>query len=249
MESAAFWNNASASGTYPSLIDSFGQPTGTTLTFAANFYTTADVAPATGDQRMMASHVGSLADSFTIQLTGVPPSYVDATYDLIVYFGAKDGSTYGPSFSVGGPTLFIRDANGTWDGVHRESTATTAAAAVQGENHVRFRNLSSADLVLTIRRGGGAQRYGISGLQIVAHPPIEPEPIRIPTILPTLATTDWRLSFTSDPSLTYQLLRAESPNGPWDPFGDPIRGDGSEIDLTLPVPTKPHEFFRLEISR
>ncbi|MGC9452456.1 MAG: hypothetical protein ACP5I4_13545 [Oceanipulchritudo sp.] len=114
---------------------------------------------------------------------------------------------------------------------------------------MRFRNLSATDLVLTINKGTGAQRYGISGLQIVANQAAEPEPVPVPAVHIARDGADWRISFFSEENLSYQLYRTESLTGSWDPVGDPMIGDGAEMILLVPISEVPREFFRLEIIR
>jgi len=248
VEPVSNWNNCSSNGTYPGLLNYDGITTTASLSFSGNRYTTQDTLLATGDQQMMASHVGTLSTSFTLHFSGIPSDFVEAGYDLIAYFGAKDSSNYTPNFTLNGETLVIRDNVGTWDGVHRESVAQTAAEAVVGNNYVRFRNLSLTDFSLLVSKNSGAQRYGISGLQIVKAPseiPGDPFP---PTVRLRHGISGMELLMTSEVGKMYQLQKSSSLMDGWQDVGSALNGNGSSLTIPLPAMVGNREFYRVMIT-
>lgn len=110
-----------------------------------------------------------------------------ATYDVYVYWGGRTPQETVPATMtvafqlwdgaawVTSGTKYIRDNNRVWDGTYDESTATTAAAAVDGNEYVVFRGVTASTFRVSATMG---QRTGICGLQIVEQvPALPPAPI------------------------------------------------------------------------
>jgi PKD repeat protein len=170
------WNNLSG-GVLNNLRDASGHETAASISHQGTLYNynTDDDPSLSGDHRMMSTSRGSLGASFSVDVSGLPAAFGSGTYDVIVYFGGHRDETFLPRYSIGSTQYVIRDAQTTWDGVHRRSTATTSAAAQQGHNYVRFEGISGTSFTLNVDQNNGARRYGISGLQIVLNES-EPEP-------------------------------------------------------------------------
>ncbi len=224
----ARWNNVTSSSA-TNLVNHLGLPTGVAVQLSGNqinSYSTADNPAISGDHRMMSSYRGTLAATFTVNITGLPEAYLSSGYDLIVYFGGRnDGATYTPEYVVETQKRYLRDNSGTWDGVHRESTATSSVAAPTNCNYVRWRGLKSNTLVLTVNQNDGPQRYGISGLQIVQRTPPP-----VPVVDLALQGTSMQFTFNSLPGVIYQLCSSSTLDQPvanWSPSGAEFNGDGT----------------------
>jgi PKD repeat protein len=170
VEAAARWNNVTTAGAN-GLIDGAGITTNTNLeAFSGSGYSTGDDASLGADHRMMKSYVGTLSTEMSLQINHLPNSFAENGYDVIVYFGGSREETFSPKYVIGELSFVLKDDTTTWSGNHSRSTATTTATATVGHSYVRFENLSSSGFSLLIDRNSGAQRYGISGLQVVRKP-------------------------------------------------------------------------------
>lgn len=99
-----------------------------------------------------------------------------ATYDVYVYWGGRtpqesvpmtmtvDFQLWDGAAWVTAETKYIRDSDRVWDGTYNESTATSAAAATDGNEYVVFRGVTAATFRVSAASG---VRTGICGLQIV----------------------------------------------------------------------------------
>lgn len=182
----ANWNNV---GTSASNLKDDGNSTtaasanvsGTTYVYSSTLIGTSN-----GDQKLMKSSRGALSASFSIAVSGLPSEFTTQGYKVYVYWGGHDGAaTRTPSYTLNGQTFFMRDNNGTWNGTHALSAASTAASAVQDNNYVLFSNQTASSLTLSVAQGGGGQRYGVCGMQIVTG---EPE-TRVTTLDNTVSET------------------------------------------------------------
>jgi hypothetical protein len=76
--------------------------------------------------------------------------------------------------------------------------------------------------------------------------------ILLPDIAPTVAGgiegTNLLMSWTTLSGITYQIYSSTNLVD-WIPYGDPIIGDGSAVELQLPMNADPTEFFRVKASR
>jgi PKD repeat protein len=254
VEPRAFWNNLNTTATVADLLDSDGAPTSVSVMCdAGNKYTTEDTVFETGDQKMMGSIRGTLAGSFTVNIAGIPGAYQASGYDVIVYFGGKDSSTYVGEYIIDGQARYIRDNIGTWDGTHRESTATSAATAAVGDNFVRWNGLQAGSFSMLVNRAG-AQRYGISGMQIVKKsslPPLTPGQKRA---WMERDPDEWVIAIPSVAGYEY-ALRMETTLGTdpdvWIPVGFPVSGDGSVLEFRVSkasYPADPMRFFIIVIT-
>jgi hypothetical protein len=176
------WNNSTANNELLTTLVDSGTATvaGATAVFSTTTYgytnsTTTQPAPLDDDSKMMRSHrAGSNTTSMTATVNGLTYS----TYDVYVYWGGRTtGESVPATMTVElqlltsgtfgtQQTRYITDANRAWDGSYNESTATTSAAAVDGNEYVVFRNLTTPEFRI---RASGPTRTGISGLQVVEH--------------------------------------------------------------------------------
>ncbi len=254
VEPRAFWNNVNSTATLANLLDSDGMTTTAAVVCSAgNNYITADTVLDTGDQKMMKSYRGTQSAQFTVTLNGLPATYQARGYDLIVYFAGRDNANYTPEYAVGTEKRYLRDNNGTWDGVHRESTAAATSEAPWGHNYVRWRGLTTESITLTVKQNGGAQRYGISGLQVI---PRAREPLTFSQKLAEveLDPNDWVIVIPSVYGWHYELRQSPSlgshPTG-WPLAAGPVAGDGSVLEFRLPkvlFPAEPTRFFVIVIK-
>jgi hypothetical protein len=130
--------------------------------------------PMTDDAKMMRSMRALSNDgSMFVTVSQVP----FATYDVYVYYGGRTIGENVPSTMTinyqlqqtpgvwsNSQTRYIRDDNRSWDGSYNESTATTAAEAVDGNEYVVFRNVTASSFRI---RANSGNRTGFCGFQIV----------------------------------------------------------------------------------
>lgn len=175
------WNNSTLNNeVLPNVADDAGNPTPINISFSSTAFGYANntgtlAAPMDDDAKMMRS-TRALSNSGV--MAAVADQILFETYDVYVYWGGQTGSESVPAVMTvelqldsGGTwqtleTRYIRDTNRVWDGTYEESTATSAAEAVDGQEFVVFRNLTSPSF--RIRSTCGV-RAGISGFQIVEH--------------------------------------------------------------------------------
>lgn len=178
---AANWNNSTTNNqVLTDILDQTGTSTPIDISFANTAFgyinsTGVLAAPLADDAKMMRG-TRALSNGSTMAVAAAQVSY--SAYDVYVYWGGQtNGETVPATMTVelqadvGGTwvtqeTRYIRDNNRVWDGTYEESTATSAAAAVDGQEYVVFRNLSAP--TFRIRSTCGV-RAGISGFQIVEH--------------------------------------------------------------------------------
>jgi len=176
---AANWSNSTTNNqTLTDIVDHSGNPTTIDIAFVNTAFgyvnsTPALAAPLDDDAKMMRS-TRALSNGSTMAFVASQVPY--GSYDVYVYWGGQtNGETVPATMTVelqadvGGTwvtqeTRYLRDTNRSWDGTYDESTATSAATAVDGEEYVVFRNLASP--TFRIRSICGV-RAAISGFQIV----------------------------------------------------------------------------------
>lgn len=177
----ANWSNStSGSQTLSDVVDSLGAATTADVTFGNTSYgytnnTGTLAAPMDDDAKMMRGQRGqSNGSTMSATVAQVPAEYT--TYDVYVYWGGRTPQESVPatmtvnfqlwngSAWVTSETKYIRDDNRVWDGTYNESTATSSAAAVDGNEFVVFRNVTAGTFRVSATCG---VRTGISGLQIV----------------------------------------------------------------------------------
>jgi len=176
---ATNWNNVNKrqgrKGVTLSDVD--GNVTGATLSMSGHLYNyTQATSGGTADHHMMRSSVGSLSNSVDVVVEGLDAS---TPYDVIVYWGGPGADRRGdfkPLYELTNPSTsqtFALAASQTkssahlWDGVFEQSTASVVADAPIGADYIRFSNVTGSSFNLTVHRNQGAQRFGLSGLQIV----------------------------------------------------------------------------------
>ena len=214
---ASWWNNSTVNNeVLTNVVDSDGHATTVDFVFANTPYgydnaTAALAAPLDDDAKMMRSQrARSNEGRMAVAAQEIPY----ATYDVYVYWGGRKVSETVPSTMavnlqlwngsawVIQDTKFIRDDDRAWDGTYDESTATTAAAATDGNEYVVFRNLT-ANTFRILTEGG--VRSGLSGLQIVAEAPAESE-----ANAPAITSADSAGGTYGEP-FSYQIVATESP--------------------------------------
>ena len=224
----ANWNNVGSSAI--NLKDDTGTPTIAEVGFPdiTYAYSSADIVT-TPDQAMMKSFRGDIGDQDFI-FRNLPDSFVINGYDVYIYWGSHQTAVvHTPSFTIGSQTFYLRDTTDTWDGTHTLSTATTAAAAVDGDNYVLFTGLHLVDLTVQVKRGGGAQRIGISGIQFVstgpaATVPVAPSGLSARPVNDTMVRLNW-----SDNS--------NSETGSWQTIATLPESTSSYVDRSLTAST------------
>lgn len=243
VEPASRWNNVGTG--MAQLVDGAGNVTQAALaSFSASNYTTQDDPDQSGDHRMMQSYRGTLGQSFSLTLENLPAVFTQDGYDVIVYFGGSRNDSYAPKYSINDQSFVLKDNQNTWSGTHSRSTATTAAEAENGHSYVRFENLSDASFTLLIERDTGAQRYGISGMQIIRRTP-EPPP-RIELNLNDSGTNTLRIQSVTGRQYQLQssvnLLLGEEG---WVNEGHVAAGTGAALDIPMIPPASGGKFYRI----
>lgn len=178
---AAHWNNSTENNeVLTNVIDSQGVATTADLTFGNTAFlytnnTPAHADPMTDDAKMMRTQRGRSNQS-TTSVTAAQVPY--SAYDVYIYWGGRSSGESVPVVMTVGFQLwdgsawitqeakYIRDTDRTWSGTYSESTATSAAEAVNGHDYVVFRNVTANTFRVTT---AAANRVGLSGLQIVAQ--------------------------------------------------------------------------------
>lgn len=125
------------------------------------------------DAKMMKTQRG-MSNSGSMSIVAKQVPY--ATYDVYVYWGGRTPTETVPAtmtihFQADNAgtwtttqTKFIKDADHRWDGTYNESPATSATTAIDGEEYVVFRNITTPTFKLLATTG---VRTGICGIQIV----------------------------------------------------------------------------------
>lgn len=183
------WNNTPNDGAeqtqMSNLMDDSGAATtadvqGESMPFGYVNNTPALAAPVDDDAVMMRTMLGESHNNWGRRLLVSDIPY--AVYDVYVYFGGANSNSDVPyvmnvsydtvtgsdTYTQVGDTLYMRDANRQWDGTYNESTATSAAAAVDGQEYIVFRGMMAEDI--RIRADAVGERSGLSGIQIVEVP-------------------------------------------------------------------------------
>ncbi|MBI5426441.1 MAG: fibronectin type III domain-containing protein [Opitutae bacterium] len=172
---SANWNNSTeANQTLVNVNAGNGAPTTADFVFSQTaFYYSNDTVGSSPDVKLMRGQRGSPDNA---QQTATVAQVPFSSYDVYVYWGGRASTRSVPltmaisfrlwdgSAWVTNETKFIRDTNRTWDGSYNESTATTAASAVDGQEYVVFRNVTASTFLI---HAGADIRAGISGIQIV----------------------------------------------------------------------------------
>lgn len=171
----ANWNNSTVGN---EALANVNDSTGAVTTADVSFGTTSfsynnNTTGTTGDVKMMRSQ---RSGSNTTTMTATAAQVPYATYDVYVYWGGRtplepvpmtmtvNFQLWNGTAWVTSETKYIKDSNRVWDGTYNESLATTAAAAVDGEEYVVFRNVTATGFRISATSG---VRTGICGLQIV----------------------------------------------------------------------------------
>ncbi len=175
------WNNSTAANQpVTNAPDDLGSATTADVTFTNASFTYLNATAGTSpDAKMMRSQRG-LSNGSTMTATTAQVPY--ARYDVYVYWGGRTTQESVPATMtlnlqkwngaawVTAETKYIRDTNRTWSGTYVESTATSAAEAVDGQDYVVFRGVTDATFRVSATLGS---RAGISGFQIVEQVPVQ----------------------------------------------------------------------------
>jgi hypothetical protein len=172
---AANWNNSTVNNELlPNVKDGSGLVTTADISFGTTAFSYNNNTTGTSpDVKLMRSQrAGSNTTSMITNASQVPY----ALYDVYVYWGGRTSlesvpATMSVDFQLWNGTTwvsnqikYIKDGNHTWDGTYNESTATSAATAVDGNEYVVFRNVTATSFKIVATTG---VRTGISGFQIV----------------------------------------------------------------------------------
>lgn len=163
-----FWNNLAEpisnqllsdnqGNTYSMSVSSTGTRTFTNRTFPVD----------NGNARMLSAQWFGNGSSGSYTLSQIPYDL----YDIYIYFGGVRGAPPRTQrITVNGQSKFIRDDTGGWNGVLEESTATSAATAVDGPAYVVFHGLNTSSLTVALSE---MSDFGLAGIQIVNTSPRE----------------------------------------------------------------------------
>jgi hypothetical protein len=172
----ANWNNADATtsgdGALAGLVDAAGNPTLAGVSY--NFHGTGDQAASlpylSGDDQLARGNLQDRAvvGGSTLTVTNIPY----ALYDLLIYNDGNNGAEERvASFTLGGQTVFIRDASRLSSaGLYAEAAGTADdGAATPAGNFVRFRNLTADNITVQVAAGSstGTARAHVIGFQLV----------------------------------------------------------------------------------
>ena len=218
----ANWNNSTSTNeTLLGLTDGFGAVTPAGVAFnKTDFAYTTNTAATSPDTKMMRSQRGTpSATNQVATFSNVPY----ASYDIYVYWGGRAASQSTPvammvEFQLPSGSAwntndakYIRDTDRQWDGTYDESTALTAADAVDGQEYVVFRNVTSASFrILTT----AASRAGMTGIQIVEKigavtddtPPTVPTGLTASDITASAFSLSWTESTDDVGVVLYEIL-------------------------------------------
>jgi chitodextrinase len=172
---AAHWNNSTVNNqSLSNVVDSTGAATTTHVSFGTTPWSYNNSTTGTnGDAKMMRSY---RAGSNTTSIVSTSSQIPYALYDVYVYWGGRrtgdtvpvtmavDFQLWNGSAWVSNQIKYIKDGNHEWDGTYDESTATTAGAAVDGNEYVVFRNVTATTFKVVVTT---AVRVGFCGFQIV----------------------------------------------------------------------------------
>ncbi|MCU0796550.1 MAG: fibronectin type III domain-containing protein [Akkermansiaceae bacterium] len=177
--SATHWNTASgASGSLASLVQNNGSPSAALVQWScANLWSTA-IPDAAGSSRMMKGYLDTTDTSTTsITVSGLPPGYTSAGYDVYLY---ADGGNSGTSdkqgqYTLGGTMITVTDPPGA------DFNGTFILSNNGKGNAIVFSDQRDPGFTLTAKANpqetGG--RAPVNGMQIVgrvaARPPLPPK--------------------------------------------------------------------------
>jgi hypothetical protein len=169
------WTTSTSNNqTLSNLVNDSGAATTADVTFSNTAFSyTNSTTGTTGNAKLMRA-MRALSNNSAISGTVTQIPY--AAYDVYVYWGGRTtGETVPATMTLelqqlsGGvytttQTKYIRDDNRVWDGTFDESAATTAGAAVDGQEYVVFRNVTTPEFRVRSTMG---VRTGFNGFQIV----------------------------------------------------------------------------------
>ena len=211
------WNNLRSNAEAGAVLDNQGQsvPVSVTATGTRNFRNATQPVD-NGLARMLGTQWFANGSSATYTIGDIPY----ALYDVYVYFaGARGSPPRTQRITVGGVSKFIRDDTGAWNGVLEESTATSAADAVDGPAYVVFRDVSAADLVISFTEMSDP---GAAGIQIVSAEGANLRPSALFAATPTEGQAPVTVNFDGSASF--------DPDGFIETYEWDFLGDGSWVE-------------------
>ena len=130
-----------------------------------------------GDNKLMNGYIDSSAGNpqTTVSIAGLPSSFTNAGYTVVVYFGSDGNDRTGKITVEGGETYSyssFSEQGGDFPGAYTQTTDT--ADGEPQANYAVWSGLSSADVNITLDRG--SNNSGIHGFQIITDSGA-PEPV------------------------------------------------------------------------
>jgi hypothetical protein len=196
----ANWNNApSTNGTTSNLVLSTGAATTASVTASGsnNPWSLPDPVPFTTDGTLMRGYLDSSSTSTTtVNVSGLPAAFANSRYNVWVYFdGDNGGDNRVSSFTIGGTTLFGRDAantnfSGTFVQVPSSSNTNQQANTPAG-NYIVFFGVTGPSFTITTTpqfSTSATLRAPLNALQIELAPVPEPGSL---TLLGAAAASLW----------------------------------------------------------
>jgi PKD repeat protein len=227
------WNSFNSGSSLSQLRDSRGDVTPATVTTSASGrYTHSIVSEDDPNDRLVSVVIGHIAQgTVTTTISQVPYNM----YDVYVYWGggtSAGGTTEVLSVSDGSQTLFMRGREGEWDRLLSESTATSAASAVGGNEYVVFRGKMGPEVTITTGWNDNRNRNGPAAIQIVDRSDLVSDPIALFDLTPPSGIAPLPVNF--DASLSFAMGSIVEYRWDWNGSG--------EVDHVSTSPVASHVF-------
>ena len=173
---SAYWVNTGENDLAAGEVyDNQGFATQVTVTLPTNTSRGDAAAPeTTGDHKMLKTYDRAW-DNYKLNIGNIPSSFTSNGYTVIAYWNTHTTGNRYSNITINGVTKVIYDNSSSFDGVLSESTATTPAAAVLGNEYVVFTGLTDPNLVINFTSTGGSSQVGASGIQIIATGNLPPQ--------------------------------------------------------------------------
>ena len=202
------WNSATGgSGTATQLKDNLGLPSSLSVTYSSNDPWRIGLADAPGNMRMMNGYLDSSNTSTTtLNVSGMPASFVSKGYDVYVYCNS-DATGRAGIYKIGATTIKAQD-NALFNGTFIQANNSAG-------NYVVFSNLTASSFKLTATPDQTVNgfRAPVNAIQIVAHVTALPAPTNL-----TAAAGDAKvtLNWTASTGATsYKVKRGTATGGPY----------------------------------
>ena len=205
---ASGWNSAAdSSGTMTQVKDNLGLPSGLSVTYTANNTWSLGLADAPGNTRMMNGYLDSTNKSTTtVNVSGLPASFVSSGYDVYVYCNS-DGTGRTGIYKIGSTSIKVQD-NAVFSGTFIQANNSAG-------NYVMFPNLTASSFKLTATPDQTVNgfRAAVNAIQIVAHGTTLPAPTNLTAAAGNAKVT---LNWTASTGATsYKVKRGATAGGPY----------------------------------